>query len=238
VEPEITVLISSSPIKSHPSTHIIDETITSIRERLPDQPVIVMQDGVRDHQADYRERYAEYLENLDAKWGDSALILQSANHMHQAAMTRSALAYVRTPVILFMEHDTPLTGPQIPWEELGRYLVNGDANVIRFMHESHVLPDHEHLTLDHGTPLTKSIQWSQRPHLARKDYYDHILANYFSDQSNTFIEDRMHGKLQELYDVHGLWDGYYLYTPEGDQKRSYHSDGRENEPKWDNELVY
>jgi hypothetical protein len=236
VEPEITVLVSTSPIKSHPSTHIIDETLISIRERLPEQPIIVMADGVRSQQADMRDRYKEYLDNLEDKWGDTVTVLSAAVHLHQAAMTRVALGYVSTPVIFFVEHDTPLCG-DIPFGDLWYELMHGDAHTIRLMHESAILPDHEYLTLDHGTPLTKSIQWSQRPHLSRKDYYDHILNTYFSDVANTFIEDRMHGVIQQLWYEEGLWDGLYIYIPEGDQKRSYHTDGREGESKWDTELI-
>lgn len=237
MEPEITVLVSTSPIKSHPSTDIIDETLTSIRERLPEQPILVMADGVRPEQQEYRERYEQYLDALEVKWGHTLTVLAAPGHLHQAAMTRLALNYVSTPVIFFVEHDTPLCG-EIPFGELSQELTHGDAHVVRLMHETHILPDHEHLTLDHGTPLTKSIQWSQRPHLARLDYYQYILSTHFSPESNCFIEDRMHGILQQLWNEHGLWDGYYIYTPEGDQKRTYHSDGREDEAKWDNLQVY
>ena len=62
---EITVVIPTSPIPSHPSTAIIDETIASVRKQLPDSRIIVTADGVRAEQVGMANNYFEYLVALN-----------------------------------------------------------------------------------------------------------------------------------------------------------------------------
>ena len=79
-----------------------------------------------------------------------------------------------------------------------------------------------------GVPLRRTVQWSQRPHLAGTDYYRTILADYFPQSARTMIEDRMHSVAQSEKG-HRL----ALYHPEGNIKRSYHLDARGDESKFD-----
>ena len=58
--PPVAVLIPTSPIPSHPSTEMIETTIASVKEQLPDAPIIVMIDGIRPEQAELRPAYDEY----------------------------------------------------------------------------------------------------------------------------------------------------------------------------------
>ena len=56
---KISILLPTSPIPHHPSTHILDEVIESIRVHFPDNELFLMIDGVRgqvEHRrADYEE---------------------------------------------------------------------------------------------------------------------------------------------------------------------------------------
>ena len=64
----VTVLISSSPINSHPETRsIVDETIASVRWHFKDAPIILMCDGVRPEQEHRRADYEQYKKNLITK---------------------------------------------------------------------------------------------------------------------------------------------------------------------------
>src|SRR6266403_1770363 len=111
MQKNISVLVSSSPIESHPSTKIIETTIASIRFHLPDSFIYIMLDGVRQEQEHYTERYVQYLGTLVGKaisgMGNIKLV-PFLEFTHQAGMTMKTLEMVTTPFILFAEHDTPL----------------------------------------------------------------------------------------------------------------------------------
>lgn len=244
---KITVLVPTSPIPSHPSTEIIEETISTIRHHLPDCEILIMIDGIREQQLDRKDDYEKYKQKLlwlcNNQW-TNVLPVVFDEHNHQASMTKKTLDLVRTPLLLFVEHDTPIvTDYEIEWDGLADVILQGEANFIRLHHEALVLPEHEPLMIDSaaskicGVPLRKTIQWSQRPHLASAAFYRRFLDTHFSPESRTMIEDKMHGVVLEAWDVQGImgWYDYRLmiYTPEGNIKRSYNLDGRKDDPKYD-----
>lgn len=241
----ITVLVTCSPIPSHPDTAILEETITSVRAQLPDSEIVLAFDGVRPEQAHRRGDYEAHIQRAlwlaDHHWGN-VLPLIADEHQHQAVCAKRALTHVRTPLVLFVEHDTPLTG-DIPWEDIEGTILAGDANLVRFSHEASILEPHAHLMLDteprtiRGVPMTRTIQWSQRPHVASVAWYRELLERYFPGDEHDFIEDRVYGKLIGAYERDGVmgWLGWrtWIYTPDGNIQRSYHTDGRAGEQKWD-----
>lgn len=226
----ITVLIPVSPIPTHPSTEILDETVASIRERLPESEIIFMFDGLPAWAEERRKDYEQF--RTDMLWKintelQPATPLVFDRHMHQSLMVKEAMKLVRTPLVLFSEQDTPLHN-DIPFADLVDPILTGYINVIRFHFEAQVHPEHEHLMLDHspidilGVPFLRTYQWSQRPHLASTKYYQHICDTYFDDQPR-FIEHIMYGVVVEgSYDEHRL----HIYAPEGTLVRSKHLDGR------------
>lgn len=236
---QLTVLLPTSPIPSHPSTAIIEQTIESVRERLPSSEIILMIDGVRDEQEERKDNYNEYVRNLLWKCnhqynGVYPLLFES--HQHQANMAREALRHVRTPQVLYVEHDTPLDG-EVPFEEISQKIASGEANLVRLMHEAHILEPHKYLMLDEGNRFTRTAQWSQRPHIASTDYYRKIIDDHFPVTGRTMIEDKMHGVLMNAWQTKGQagWNEHkvWIYTPEGDMKRSLNLDGRQQDPKYD-----
>lgn len=242
----VTVLIPTSPIAAHPDTSIIETTVESVRFWLPDAEILIMCDGIRPEQEHYRERYEQYLNRLlwltGTKW-DRVLPVIHDEHLHQAELTRRVLDMVETPLVLFVEHDTPLvTDCPIDWPALTAAALSGEADVIRLHHEALVLPDHEHLMLDReprdvqGAPLLRTVQWSQRPHLAGTGFYRRILAEDFPEAHIGMVEDRMHSVVESAWRQFGLagWHRYrlWMYAPEGQIKRSYTLDGRGEDPKW------
>lgn len=239
---KVTVLIPTSPIASHPSTEIIEETIATVQQQHPTSEIIIMIDGVRPEQEEYRERYDAYIQNLlwlcNFRWNNVVPLLFDT-HQHQANMTRAALDYVHTPMVLFVEHDTPLvTDRPFEWDEIYGLIEGNIIDVMRFHYSGHVHPDHEYLFDDKipvnldGVWLRRTRQWSQRPHLAGTEYYRRILRNYFPLDSNTMIEDRMHS----MSKVHPEVNRLALYCPkdpDGHIVRSYHLDGRKTDPKFE-----
>lgn len=244
----ITVVIPTSPIPSHPSTHIIDETIASIRERLPAAEIIITCDGIRAEQADRRNAYHQYLKRLLWKcaheWTHVVPIIFD-EHVHQGGMARAALEHVDTPCILYVEHDTPITG-DIDFEGCVRAVRSGRANVIRYHFEAQIPGPHVHLMLDRepvdvdGVPMIRTIQWSQRPHLASTGFYRTMIATYFGRKSRTMIEDVMHGVVYSSAKRRRTagWEQFrvWIYHPEGSIVRSRNLDGRETDLKYD--MIY
>lgn len=233
---DITVLIPTSPTPIHPSTEHFDETLRSVTDRLPQAKIVVMADGIRKEQAHLRSAYNAYLGELKRYEVDTMMV--AIEHVHQARLTRSVLEdewTVQTPLILFVEHDCPLVG-DIDFDSCADAIRCGEANLIRFHHEVQIPQEHMYLMPDKGhaywlsgAPLTRTMQWSQRPHLASTEYYRRILTNHFKPDENWFIEDRMHGVVQnEPWEHNRLW----IYHPQGNIKRSTHLDSRGDEPKW------
>jgi hypothetical protein len=248
---QITVIIPSSPISSHPSTDLIEQTIRDIRLQLPDCEILITVDGIRPEQEHYREAYEEYKKRLlwlaNNQWHNVLPVIFD-EHMHQASMAREALKVVKTPTILYAEHDTPLTPDRpIDWRSCVDSILDGTANVIRFAHESHILPDHKHLFFEteshNGIALTKTQQWSQRPHLASTAFYRAMIDYNFNPASHTMIEDVMHqvvemdmrrGGPQAWYN----WRIWMYNNPDADGSilRSYNLDGRQSDPKFDMDI--
>lgn len=225
----ITVIIPISPIPSHPSSEVIDQTIDSVRSRLPDSEIILMFDGVPATLMHLKSQYLEFIQAMLHKTNHMNNIVPIVfdNHKHQSLMVKEALKLVRTPLILFLEQDTPLHN-DIPFSSLAETVETGYANVVRFHFEAQIHPEHQHLMLDHspidvlGVPMLRSRQWSQRPHLASTAYYRQIAERYWDDQPR-FIEHIMYGIVVDgSYDEHRL----HIYAPEGTLVRSLHTDGR------------
>lgn len=241
VDDTVTVLMPTSPIPSHPSLDIITETVASVRDRLPGAEILIMADGVADHLAPRTRDYHEYLRRLawecNHVWSGVTPFLFDT-HTHQVGMTRRILDEVRTPLVLFVEHDTPLID-DVDWVGCARAVLSGATNLIRFHHEASVLEPHRHLMVDdvprlvEGVPLLRTVQWSQRPHLAATGAYRNWLEARWWRDSDGMIEDRMFGVVENDWLQHHDPGRFRLtmYSPEGDIKRSTHLDGRGTDPK-------
>lgn len=235
--PEITVVVTSSPSPLHPSDAITVETLRSVD---PVTKAIIGFDGVRDEQRALAGPYHEYVYGLmrQLQQAPEWNMYAARRHLHQANLTRELLEMVDTPLILFMEHDTPIdqTLGMIPWADIVELMSGAHLDVLRFHHEGAIHPEHEHLMIDHVTeemvrvPVRRTVQWSQRPHVARTDYYRRILTEHFPPNCSTMIEDKMHSVAQsEPYERNRI----AIYHPDGNIRRSLHLDGRRDAPKFD-----
>lgn len=241
-KPVITVLIPVSPIRSHPSTAILDETIASVREQLPNARIILTFDGVRAEQQDLHDSYQEFIARVLWRYNNQniyPMIFQ--DHTHQVGMAREAIKAINSPLLLYVEQDTPLTG-DIAWHKCIVRILDGYYDVVRFHFEAVIPEPHKHMMLGEQSGFMRTYQWSQRPHLASVSFYDRILKTCFSVRAKSFIEDKMHGVCENYYLEHGMtgWYNYRLaiYHPEGDIKRSYHTDGRAGEKKYDESQIF
>lgn len=240
----VTVIIPTSPTPSNPDISLIVDTISSVRERLPEAEILITCDGLREEQADRATDYYEYLRRLCA-WTNTQRNITPfvyPNHRHQSGMMKAILPEIRTRFLLYVEHDAPLIG-EIDFYRMVEMMLEDGLSSLRFMHEARIQDGHEHLFFhdidNHGHPWIATSQWSQRPHLARTGWYHGIMDNWFGAEARTFIEDVMHGVVQHgVYAARkqplGGWEAFHMavYAPEGDMKRSTHTDGRGSDPKY------
>lgn len=238
---DITVVVPCSPIKSHPNTRIIDETINTLRAHLPTSEIIIQFDGVREEQKHYEEAYNQY--KTEMLWRclhqyKNVLPLIFEENLHQSGMMHRTMEEIKTPLLLYVEHDAPLTPDRfIDWGEIKEFIYDGEANTVRFHFEEVIPEPHKHLMLGEEDDFIRTIQWSQRPHLSTKVYYEELLK-YFPPEQKTFIEDEWHGVVYNDYQKDGMFGWYkhrlWIYDPDDPigMKRSYTTDGRENDPKF------
>lgn len=230
VTDDMTVLIPTTHMPSNPSNEVIDKTIDSVREQVPNSEIIVMIDGLRPEVSEFLPDYNEAIRRLlhDIKYKYKHTIpLYFDQYSHQSLMTKKALKIITTPLLLFVEHDTPIVR-DIDWKGIKEVVRSNYAYQIRLSHEGRILPEHEYLMLDpvaelvHGVPLIRTKQWSQRPHVSTTDFYRYILDKYHDDQPR-FIEHVMYGIL-----LHGDWSEFrtHIYAPPGDIQRTIHLDGK------------
>ena len=255
----VTVLVPTSSVLSNPSTEYIEHTIRRIRSYadLREAEVIVMIDGLpavhAARAADYEE-YKRRLIDLCAWHPDfrGCLPLVFDEHTHQAGMARRALGLVRTPAILYCEHDIYPAG-EIDWEGMLRALEKPGVNAIRLHGHETVLPCHAHLfgAVEQvaGVPMMRTKAWWHRPHVARTNWYRHIVTALFGKGARTMIEDvlyqvmatRIDGKIDTVEEW-GVWV-YAPATPPGTDGprgflRSIHTNAREYEPKLPMHFAY
>lgn len=244
----ITVVVPVSPIPSHPDTGILDETIGSIRHHLPRAPIIVTFDGVRpehvDRAADYDEHIYRALWRLDHVHGNVRPVLFDG-HKHQTGMLRAVLPEIRTPLLMYVEHDAPLVVDEpIDFDLIADFVTSGQSDLVRLHHEGVIPAEHRHMMHGFETKaFLRTSQWSQRPHVTSTAFYRRIVDTCFSDGAKAFIEDRMHGVVDEAVKRDGLagWRQYRLHIyagADGNMKRSYHLDGRAGAEKYDDGQVF
>lgn len=218
----------------------MDETLDSVRHHLPDSEVILTFDGVRPEQAHRRGDYEEFIRRAlwraDHHYGNVWPLIFD-RHQHQSGMMRAVLDKLDTSLLMYVEQDTPLvTDAPIDFGTIAAFIQSGRSNLVRFHHESVLPAEHGHMIHGREDGFLRTSQWSQRPHVSTRAFYRRIMAAHFSSGARSFIEDPMHGVVDEAYRRDGMdgWQQFrlHIYDPGGSLKRSYHTDGRAGEAKY------
>lgn len=253
-EASITALIVTSPCPKHPSIEDLEATILSVSERLPGVEIVLIFDGVRRELRHRAAQYAEYISRAlwaaNTRWQNVIPMVLDEWH-HQANATREGLAEVASRHLLFVEHDTPLTG-DIDWRGIIDVLDAGQLDMVRLHHETAIGEHHAHMMLDRSPrwfsshrdpawltgpeetharlPIVRTYQWSQRPHVAPVGWYRRVLDTHFAGDARCMIEDVMHGVVASAWLDYGLagWARFRIgmYAPPGNLQRSLHLDSR------------
>lgn len=242
----LSILIPTSPIPSHPSTEILDETISNIR-KYTSARIIIMADGVHQSLAHRTEDYEHYKDNVATNiefgiYGD-CVMKEFSHHRHQSGMLKEVLPEIETDLIFFVEHDCYIGGGYIPFKDICEIVSDFDnnhygVNYVRFHIFDRVLPEHKYLMLQDrpdyigDVPLLPTIQFSARPFICKTKWFKDILWTYFNNGERMMLEDRMHSIVQQKYKALGFDTfGLYIYAPDGNMLHSFTSDGRKDDPK-------
>ena len=143
---DVTIILATSVLPSHPDTKIIDETIKSVRFHFPKNEIIMQIDGLRREQMDREIDYNEYKNRILWKClheYENILPIIFDKHSHQSTMMRKTIDDIQTSALLYVEGDAPLTTDvDIDWQKCFDLIGNEKANTIRFHHESFIPKPH------------------------------------------------------------------------------------------------
>lgn len=234
---KVSILVPTSPVPCHPDTTSLEATIQSIRHWFKDSEIFIMFDGVRDQVKHRIDQYEEYKRRVIWKcqneWTNILPVVFQSHHQ-QNGMTRETLKQVKTPFVLFMEHDTILTDDLTThWDEIFDILQNGNANIVRFYYLPAI--HHEHRSMMHGELLQnnvrfiKTTQYSQWPHVASTQFYRKMMREECEEPTPNMIETVMYGPV-----AGNPWDKYrvVIYHPDGMSIRRFiHNNARGDDPK-------
>lgn len=242
----VTVLVTTSPCASDPGVQTLATTLESVlTHAVGGCRWVLGADGVRPQHRDLRDAYDEKITTIR----DIHAVWQLPQWGHQANVLRGILGEVTTPLILFLEHDTPLLPEPIDWQGCAETILSGELDSIRFHYHPAMRDDQKHLTIDpdprpdRRIPYLRTAQWSQRPHLARADWYREIMATYFGRSSRCFVEDVMAPVVANAFARDGMlgWSRFRLAIyadPEPTMQRSTHLDARAGADKLGQVFAY
>jgi len=242
---KITVVIPVSPIPSHPSPKIVLATIQSIRQWLPDSPIIVGVDGWRDTGRCTQEAYDEFkLRLTDAYRNDPLVRIKIFDSWgHQSGNLGPILDEIQTPLMFYLESDWEILA-DVRWEQISDLILSGEYNSIKLHPNPRIHPCYEYmmferliyqggvgraLYLDGGGPavgIIRTRQFSANPHLASTEWYRKVYQQYLAGHRD-FIENLLHGPVaSESWTV---FKQGILNPLDGDMFRCRHLDGRGTE---------
>lgn len=244
---EVTVLISSSYIPSHPSVKVIEETLSSLEQTDMghDYPVLVVHDGLkRGAQQQEKEDYRIFLRSFSEKFADHSKIrsLELAFHGHLAGAISEALKEITTEFVLVVQHDLPFVKP-VPIRRLARLMrTQPQIRHLRFNSSAvtnsgwDALYEDKHVRRSRSSflrnfefedrwgklRLVSTLAWSDQNYLVSREHLVHDLVPIFRGLK-TFPENVLNPLLNE--ETHRYF-GTFLFGGMDDPAYILHRDGR------------
>ena len=216
-----TVVVTTSPVRSHPAARVLEETLASLRafaKGLEGAPLVLVCDGYKvgpraRHRAGVIEpeeeaRYAEYRARLAilARTPGSVvcgaeLLCLPCKHGFPMALRRG-LQHVRTPFVLVVQHDRTFVRPTNVRPVLRAMTTDPRLRYVGFPtsttlnHARHVQHYNIRLKMEdvQGASFLPLVQWYDSTHLACTDHYLRFVfgkARRVNFSRNGFVEDRL-----------------------------------------------
>lgn len=221
----LSIIITTSAIRSHPSTHMIDKVIASLHIKSTWQ-VIIICDGYRLSTKDTFElkrgviteqqaqHYLQYIENLRTHSPANFTIIVRERRYGFAKNVRYALEQCIFEYALIVQHDFMFV-EAIDFEQLlEQHFIEGEQiNYLTFKSNG---KDNKTNYIEQNTPLLPLLFLYDRNHLVRKSFYlEYVFKQY---RVKNFIEDSfghtMKTMLKENMAHFALFKTYMLNSPD------------------------
>lgn len=221
---EITVLLFTSFVPSHPQSFMIEKVYNSIHSQLPSARIVVLADGCDGQEP---SRYAEFKADIRQKEWE---MLEFQVKSHQSLMLRHVLLtseFVKTPLVMVCEHDWGLEPRYIDWGGIVKVLLDPrsavsliqlrQAGIGEWEWNSYFFND---VMTRYGISLLPTTNFQCPTHIARTDWYRQ-LAPFLTVPD--FLE---RAELENALKATGGINKMAAYIPAGPMRRTYHLDGR------------
>lgn len=225
----LTVVITASHIKSHPSIRIIKETIESLQYvKLPENTRIILSHdySTNTNFNTYIQNLKEYIQisnqnNIEIKICDS--------HVHLTGNVRNAFKDINSKYTLVIQHDLPF----ISHFEISKIIEDMDQNTlmkyVRFNKRDNIRKG-----FDAGNNLfgkqylcknytyTRTPAWSDNNHLCLTSYYNNVVLKECRDGKpmELFLNGRV--KDEQAHQRYGT----FLFGPINHPQMILHLDGK------------
>lgn len=189
----LTILITASHIRTHPSIRMICETISSLKNITNMNQCHV----ILAHDYSSKKSYANYLDNLKNYLKKENLnnitIAERNSHGHLVGNIRNAITYVQTEWILVMQHDFPFIREFDIDKILDDMKSNPDMKHVKFPPGTIRSPDGPTGTWDRKNKLygkqvygehytyTRTAAWCDYNHICRTSYYTDLVLKECPD---------------------------------------------------------
>ena len=231
MNPDLTLLVITSPIPGHHSTAMIDRTIESAQQGCGGARLLILCDGVRDESL--RPAYTEYLARLRLIYQEAVVSADQAPWEHCSMLLHRFFDRITTEYVLYWEHDWLLNRPVPTRAILGA--LREPVRFIRLNKRANTVTggDKELAPYRSGNvALLATPYWSANPHFARaSSYRECILAHRQSGRSveQSVMGEPGHGL--KTYEAEGLAGitrrfGAYIYGPLNAPALVTHLNGR------------
>lgn len=247
---KVTIITTTSPIKSNPSTRILEATQKGLYDipSLRDCVNIIVFDGINendygDRLSDVRQRYNEYkaqvieLKKTNIYFKNTVLLFLDKFH-HQGRAVRAAMKLVNTPFVYVHQHDVAIVH-QFDVVNLIRTLEeNSYVKLIRIANGENC-PNYFDGPVDtyvggngiHYIPMIRTFRFADSEHFTTVKYYEDIV--FPRDHGPNFAESWMmypdfEKSQQEMVAHHDRY-GTYVYGGIGHPSCLCHLDGRKSD---------
>ena len=254
---ELTVLITASFCKFHPSLIIISEALLSLRYlSLKNGTEVLL---VHDRPPKQEERFDHYLDHLNRSLPliekclktTRPLLIVANSHMHQARTLAYGVSFVKTRFFLKMEHDHVFVRNIPVYDIVSDMVHDSSLKVIRFNRRQNLLKNCDRgyytqrwkrelsRTLWAAYPsrsqtYTRTVCFSDMNHLSRVDFYREVVLAHAVRASPQMVE----ATLQPLVIHNHSAFGTYIYGGPLFERTLVHLDAsRHNHGEIDGSLI-
>jgi len=240
---KLTIITTTSPIPSHPSTEMLERTQKSlfIVPAFRGCKKIIVFDGIPSFQKGWLENYEGYKQGVmrlleENPYFQNTTLLMLDQYYHLALSLREAMRLVDTPFVFVHQHDFELiksfdivhliesmeANPIIKHVRLNRFVnqpSEHDGKIDTYVEGANQFPL--------KVPLLRTFAWSDNDHVSTTDYYWNFVFPKIKGKGP--MEDFLHFALRRAVKkdkkLHGFF-GTYIYGNLGESPYIRHLDGK------------